>query len=542
MEVKKTICPFCLNGCTSGVVFDGYQYRMEYPADGPVNAGNLCPRGNSASIVIDHPKRLAYPLLDGRPVSWDEANSLVRGWKAAVKPAEMALVYSRGRSASEVRRLHGLALELGTKNLACGHIEPENSFESRVEGVQDATLEQVENAESMLLVGDVFNTSPVAVGRMLNARYGGRKNRLVVVDSIRTRQSGFAHSFIRVRPGTEPFALTALAALIDDSLTGVDVDRMCKVAGVERGQLAAAAAMLSPDVPGFVGSAAHTGRVFHPLLHSLASQLVAVKSRKPFVGFRETGLPQGLVSFADLRAAIADGRIRMVFWTGGLFPYSYDGLMPEMERVEYRVATAIFVPDPVVPGLVFPMTAELEKASSGSSYWGPVNREPVAEPYGGTRDFARVIELFGNASEAQLPASKPHAPAAVVETAGRAASMIRSEGEWLLMGEKKAIGLRGFHDPEDRVSVNPADAAKLGVDDSAFLSIASPAAELEFTVHVTDAVPAGAVMIGTNVHRNRTLFPLATDEATGDVTVQPVNVRIVKAAGTVPPPTEYRPS
>jgi formylmethanofuran dehydrogenase subunit D len=542
MEIKKTICPFCLNGCTSGVVFDGYQYRMEYPADGPVNAGKLCPRGNSAGIVIDHPKRLAYPLLDGKPISWDEANSLVKGWKAAVKPSETALVYSRGRSMSEVRRMHGLALELGTKNLACGHVEPENSFEARVEGVQDPTLEQVENAESMLLVGDVFNTSPVAVGRMLNARYASRKNRLVVIDSIKTRQSGFAHSFIQVRPGTEPFALVALAALIDDSLAGVDVDRMCEVAGVERGQLAAAAAMLSPDVPGFVGSAAHTGRVFHPLLHSLASQLVAVKSGKPFVGFRETGLPQGLASFADLRAAIADGRIRLLFWTGGLFPYSYADLMPELERVEYRVSTAIFIPDPVVPGLVFPMTAELEKASSGSSYWGPVKREPVAEPCSGTRDFARVIELFGDASEARLQAPNPHAPAAVVEMAARAAGMTRGNGEWLLIGEKKAIGLRGFHDPEDRVAVHPADAAKLGVVDGASLNVTSPTGELEFVVHVTDAVPAGAVMVGTNVHRNRTLFPLATDEVTGDVTVQPVNVKIAKAAGTVQPPTEYRPS
>ncbi len=101
MEIKKTICPFCLNGCTSGVVFDGYQYRMEYPADGPVNAGNLCPRGNSSSIVIDHPKRLAYPLLDGKPISWDEANSLVKGWKAAAKRGPAGL---RRKCALRVRK------------------------------------------------------------------------------------------------------------------------------------------------------------------------------------------------------------------------------------------------------------------------------------------------------------------------------------------------------------------------------------------------------------------------------------------------------
>jgi anaerobic selenocysteine-containing dehydrogenase len=165
MELKKTTCPFCLNGCTSAVSFDGYQYRMEYAADGPVNQGRLCARGNSASVVIDHPKRLAYPLLDGKPVSWDEAVSLVRAWRAAVKPEEVALVYSRGRGADEVRRMHGLAGGIGTKLLACGHIEPESAFNLRLEGAKGATLADIEGAGAMLLIGDVFNTSPVAVWR-----------------------------------------------------------------------------------------------------------------------------------------------------------------------------------------------------------------------------------------------------------------------------------------------------------------------------------------------------------------------------------------
>ncbi|MFO7638721.1 MAG: hypothetical protein R6X14_05430, partial [bacterium] len=249
METKRTTCPFCLNGCTSAVVFDGYQYRMEYAADGPVNRGRLCARGNSASVVIDHPKRLAYPLLDGKPVGWDEAASLVRAWRAAVKPEQVALVYSRGRGADEVGRLFGLAGEIGTDKIVCGHVEPENAFSLRLEGVRDATLADLEAAKAMLLVGDVFNTSPVAVGRMLEARYADRKNRLVVIDSIRTRQSGFAHVFIQVRPGTEPFALVALAGLLDEKL-GADVDKLAGVAGVARGQLAAAAANCPRTVGG----------------------------------------------------------------------------------------------------------------------------------------------------------------------------------------------------------------------------------------------------------------------------------------------------
>lgn len=540
METRKTTCPFCLNGCTSAVVFDGYQYRMEYPSEAEVNRGRLCPRGNSASIVIDHPKRLAYPLLDGRAISWDEAANLVRGWRAAVRPEQVALVYSRGRGEDEVRRLFGLAREIGTKHVVCGHIEPENALAFRLEGTKNATLADVESAKAMLLVGDVFNTSPVAVWRMLDARYADRKNRLVVIDSVRTRQSGFAHSFIQVRPGTEPLAMVALAALLDKSIKA-DVDKLAAAAGVARGQLEAAAAMLAPGVPGFVGVAAHFGRVFHPLLHSLAGQLVAKAAGKPFVGFRETSLPPGSEDFTALRAALKAGEVRMLFWTGGMYPDSYDEVFPEAARAEYRVATSIFVPDPPVPGLVLPVTAELERAATASTYWGPASREPLAPPLSGSRDFGRVVELLGTAAEADLPARVEHKPAVVVEMAHKAAGLKRGGEGVLLLGEKKAIGLRGFYEPEDRLALNPADAGSLGVDGDSFVRVSSSVGVRDFGIVVTGQVPVGTALVGTNVHENRALFPLAVDEVSGMTTVTPVNVKIEKLAPRVQAPSEHAP-
>ncbi|MBN2464508.1 hypothetical protein JXD38_02635 [candidate division WOR-3 bacterium] len=530
-QPTRTTCPFCLNGCTSGVEFNGVVHQMHYFADAEVNKGRLCPRGNSANIVIDHRERLCRPLLDGRDSTWAEAEALVRAWRSEVKPEEIAIVYSRGRAADEVRRLHGLAEELGTPNLACGHIEPENWFNARLEGVRDATLADIEAAKSMLLVGDVFNTSPVASWRMLDARYSDRKNRVIVVDSVKTRQAGFAHFFLQVRPGTEPLALMALAALIDPGAAhGVDVDRYTELAGVKRQQLEAAADMLGPAVPGFVASAMHTGRVVHPSLHSLASQFVAKVAAKPFTGFRETGLPFGPTRFADLRRAMAEGRIKLLFWTGGLFPFSYAELLPETAKVEHLIATSIFSPDPPVRGLVLPMTAELERASVGRSYWGEVERSPLAAPLSGTRQFGQMVEWFGRAAEKPETVVKPSGVDDVLAMAARAAGIPPATGEWLLIGEKKAIGLRGFHDPEDEVSVNRADAARLGASAHSYLMIKSPTAEREFRVHLADAVPTGVLMIGTNVHANRCLFPLAADELTGEVTVAPAPVSVEKTA------------
>ncbi|MEO0078748.1 MAG: hypothetical protein ABIK86_07115 [candidate division WOR-3 bacterium] len=531
MQATRTTCPFCLNGCTSGVDWNGVEHKMHYFPDAEVNRGRLCPRGNSANIVIDHRERLCRPLLDGRDITWSEAEALVRSWLSQTKPEELAIVFSRARSVGEVRRMHGLARELGTPNLVCGHIEPENSFNHRLEGVANATLAQVESSRAMLLVGDVFSTSPVASWRILDARYADRKNRLVVIDSIRTRQAGFAHLFVQVKPGTEPFVLVALAALLDpEGVPGVDVDRFASIAGISRDTLNAAAKMLGPEVHGFVGSAMHTGRVFHPALHSLASQLVAKAANKPFVGFREAGLPFGPMRFADLRNAMVEGRIRMLFWTGGLFPYSYSELLPELSKVEHLVATSIFIPDPPVRGVILPLTAELERASVGASYWGTVERAPLASPLSGTREFSQVLDWFGRAAETNEILPKPASASEVVAMAQKAAGFVRETAEWLLIGEKKAIGLRGFHDPEDRILVNRSDAAKLAVSDANFIKVQSPSAAAEFRVHVSDTVPAGVLAVGVNVHRNRALFPLAVDELTGDVAITPVPVSVEKTA------------
>ena len=71
-----------------------------------VNKGRLCPRGNSANIVIDHRDRLCRPLLDGRNTTWAEAEALIHTWLGEVKPEAIGIVYSRGRAA-EFARLKG---------------------------------------------------------------------------------------------------------------------------------------------------------------------------------------------------------------------------------------------------------------------------------------------------------------------------------------------------------------------------------------------------------------------------------------------------
>jgi anaerobic selenocysteine-containing dehydrogenase len=529
----RTTCPFCRNGCESIVTFD-YQYRMEYPADALVNRGRLCPRGNSASIVVDHPRRLAYPLLDGREVGWDRAFAYCREATAGIKPEETAVVYSRGLTLAEVAAVRGFAAALGTANLVCGYVEPDNWFQVRLTGARSATLDDVRQARTTLLIGDVFGTSPVAAGPLTEARYADRKNRMVVIDSLKTRQAGFAHLFLQPRPGGEAFCLLGIAGVLDPGL-GVNVAGCAAAAGVEERQLSDVARMLG-DGPCFVGSAMHLGRVGQPWQHSLMSQLVAVKAGATFNGFGEARVPFGRLGFAEFRRRTAVREVKTVFWFGGLYPYSYPELMPEAAQVRFSIVSSIFRPEATLPGLVLPVASELEKESVGESYWGEVRRHPVAEPPSGARPVPAILaELAPTKSESVPPAAEVTEAEAVKTTLAALAAFSPAASGFTLVGEKCAIGVGGFYEPEERVSVNPADSARLGLARTDNLLVESVAGKAEFRVRRTEAVPAGVVAIGVNARRNRALFPLAEESASG-VAIPPASVSVaaIPAAGRSP--------
>lgn len=535
---RTTTCPFCLNGCTSAVAFNGYQYWMEYPISGKVNRGRLCPRGNSASIVLDHPCRLSYPLADGKETSWDSALNTLRSWLGSVRPEEIVIVQSRGLTEEEGRLLRGFAKALSTKNLVRGYLEPDNCFRYQLVGTKPATLEYVRSAKAVLLVGDVFSTSPVLSGPMLEARYADRKNRLVVIDSLRTRQAGFAHQFIQVRPGTEAFALLALAGLGAQS-SGLDVDRYAELAGVSRKELEIAAKTLKGLDRGLVGCAMHLGRVKHPVLLSLAAQLVATGFSMPFVGFAETRVPDGWMRFSEFRKVCGEGRFKLVLWFGALYPYSYPELLPELAKVEHRAATAIFRPKQDVPGLVLPVASELEKETKGVSYWGEIERYPLASAPSGTRMPAWIMGQLAVASSEAIESPGRFTAAQVAKLGTQyAESVVTRQQGLLLLGEKRAFGIAGFYADEDEVVVNPADAVQLGLADGSRVRVTTISAGAEFRVHLSNLAPEGALVVGVNAHRNRALFPLVADPVLGETEIPPVAVQVVQTETAASLPVE----
>ena len=438
-------------------------------------------------------------------------------------------MYSRGLNEEETRLARGLAKELGTKNLVCGYLEPDNCFNYRLDGTQDAKLDEVRSAAATLLVGDVFMTSPVAAGPLTEARYADRKNRLVVIDSLRTKQAGFAHQFIQVKPGTEGFALLALAGILGKT-AGVDPDRYCQLSGVDRQSLEQAAKTLQAGATKFVGCAMHMGRVGFPVLVSLAAQLVALKLKAGFTGFGEGLVPPGMMKFGELRKAAGEGRIKLLLWFGSMYPYSYPEVFPELAKVEHRMVTSIFKPEQSLPGLVLPVPSELEKESSGSGYWGKVERHPLAAPCSGSRPAAWIMEQLAEPSAVAEEPQKPMSAAEVAKLGARYADGKQEDAGLVLLGEKRASGIGGFYTDEEELGMNPADAARLELTDQSAVEVETVQSKVRCRVHLTQSTPVGAVSIGVNVHRNRALFPILTDPVLGETVIPPVAVKVAKTS------------
>ncbi len=78
-EKTRTVCPYCGVGCAVDLLSRGNRLIGVHPAmDGPANLGALCVKGQFAFDFVQHPDRLAHPLVRGedgelREASWDEA-------------------------------------------------------------------------------------------------------------------------------------------------------------------------------------------------------------------------------------------------------------------------------------------------------------------------------------------------------------------------------------------------------------------------------------------------------------------------------------
>jgi len=213
-KLSKTICPFCLYGCELNLNNicrgDLVTRKVEYNPQSDINQGRLCARANMSNIIIEHKKRLTTPLLNNKNIDWIIALSQIKRHLSEINPREIAITYDANNTLEEFSMIHALARELKIENIARTYFEPESFFNYTPGEVKSAELKDIEQAKGFLIIGDIFNKSPVISKTVLASKYADRNNRLFYIDSVKTKIAGFANKFFWVKPGTEPLFLLGL--------------------------------------------------------------------------------------------------------------------------------------------------------------------------------------------------------------------------------------------------------------------------------------------------------------------------------------------
>ncbi len=518
-EIRKGICPFCRLGCELGIITGDWDIRgVEYLKGRGLNDGSICARGNAAAIYLDHPKRLVFPLHNGKEISWKEAFTELADVLKKTDPRELEITYDSNLTEEEYSLIWEFAQKLGAENLASSYLEPEFYFNNTIPEVPKATLDEIRKSPIFVIVGDLFNQAPVIARHILEGKYATKKGRIYVIDSYITHTASFADVFLRVRPGMESLALLALSSLVSKNREQFPLESYVESSGVELSALRDVANSLLTDEKKTVIAVMALGRTEDPLLLSGSAQYLTVQlpGDRAFLPLGESFSRPGKLEFADLLSKIESGKIKALINFGGLFPHIYPQLGEKLRNLSHLVSTAVLKTDiGNIPGLWLPASLNLEKSGSLDTAFGVREISPIIAPYSGAKSVGEIVERL--AAELSLSLGKEEVPVPqrvleldTLET--RADCLIKKKNGLVLLGEKFAYHFRSFFGEKPYLKLNPVEANKIGAKAGERVKIKTSQAEAELKLMTTDRIPPGLVVVPVEFLEVRALFEPSVDK------------------------------
>jgi formate dehydrogenase alpha subunit len=221
----ETTCPYCGVGCgiVSAVRADG---RLALMADDvPANRsseGMLCVKGRFGTGFVHARDRVLRPMVrrDGRwqAVSWDEALDAAADGLARHRGRFGALASAKATNEDGYLIQKLCRVAMGTNNVdhctrLCHSPSVEAMLVSMGSGATSNSYVDYEEAGCLVIVGaDASANHPVIAVRFRRAHARGA--RIVVVNPKRVELCGYAHAWLRQRPGTDVALFSAMARVI----------------------------------------------------------------------------------------------------------------------------------------------------------------------------------------------------------------------------------------------------------------------------------------------------------------------------------------
>ena len=208
---KKSVCPFCGQGCSLTVgLREGRILGSAPDPEGRVNRGQACVRGRFlVKQAVHHPRRLLRPLVreNGslRNATWEEALALAAERLAKFGPGEVAVAASSQNSCEDLYVLHKFAAEVLKAPVVVGTWSGSAAEGLRALGRAagqavslNFRMSDIGFAGAILILGEDLPRAQPIVGLQVNKAVA----------------RGAALTELRIPSGKEELFLTALAALV----------------------------------------------------------------------------------------------------------------------------------------------------------------------------------------------------------------------------------------------------------------------------------------------------------------------------------------
>ncbi|MFA6170178.1 MAG: molybdopterin-dependent oxidoreductase [Candidatus Margulisiibacteriota bacterium] len=399
-EIKKSVCLFCSLGCGLACRVVGREaVAIDYDRENPVNKGSLCPRGYYNFELLNHPARLTVPSVRGNPASFSEAFSFVRRELDLLDPGAVAIVVSPLASLEDGGAAAALAAKLKTRYLCVGGELADDDAGLgaawRLAEDHPATLEDIENSDQLLIIGDVLTRSPV-LSRRINA-VKAKRGKITVVDPHRSHTAWFADKHLTLKPGMEAVFAAALVRMLSGAGEGELSDLANKI-GLPIESLREVAADFSSAAAGTVIVVPSANKRRNDLLTYFVRVFAGLADKKWIVfygGGNTIGLnalfndqQPGRAHYYELAKKLKQGVIQ------GLILLGED--LSDLERFAPKLLIGSrFFPPKFKNGVCFPQASHLELEGSYLFSGSRNSRALPMVPAAGGRGIAALLaELF----------------------------------------------------------------------------------------------------------------------------------------------------
>jgi formate dehydrogenase major subunit len=227
----KTVCTYCGVGCSYDIWTKGRHILKVEPEHGPANGVSTCIKGKFGWDYVNSPDRLTKPLIrEGekfREATWDEALGLVARKFHEIKtehgPDALAFISSSKCTNEESYLMQKLARAvIGTNNMDncsryCQAPATTGLWRTVGYGGDSGSISDIEQAKLVVIIGsNAAENHPVLATRVKRAhKLHGQK--LIVSDLRKNEMAERADVFLRPRPGTDLFWLSAVTKYIFDN-------------------------------------------------------------------------------------------------------------------------------------------------------------------------------------------------------------------------------------------------------------------------------------------------------------------------------------